>query len=228
LYAERVAECYKEAAGDWDEGIFDPERLFFPQRYVKSHRDFCKFRICGNIFVADQIDSQVQEIVAVGGNIPVNPTVKLLGSGFNRPYGVAVDGSGNVYVSDTFNFVVKEILAVDGSIPANPTINTLGSFGEPFGLAVDANGNVFVADAGFAVVSEILAVNGSIPANPTSTLWAKALAFPLVWPWTRPAMSSLPTSLPMRRRRFWRSMAASRPATPPLTSWEAGSTSHAL
>ncbi len=47
-----------------------------------------------------------------------------LGSGFNFPAGVAVDGSGNVFVADTSNSAVKEIVAVNGIIPASPTIKT--------------------------------------------------------------------------------------------------------
>ena len=61
-----------------------------------------------------------------------------LGSGFNDPTGVAVDGSGNVFVADYGNNAVKEIVAVNGVIPASPTINTLGSgFSYPTGVAVD-------------------------------------------------------------------------------------------
>jgi hypothetical protein len=101
--------------------------------------------------------------VYFAGTTPVT-----LGSGFNRPSGVAVDAAGDVFVADTRNHAVKEILAVNGSIPANPTINILGSgFNTPFGVAVDAAGDVFVADALNNAVNEMVAVNGSIPASPT-------------------------------------------------------------
>jgi sugar lactone lactonase YvrE len=80
----------------------------------------------------------------------------VLGSGFNEPLGVAVDGSGNVYIADTDSGDVKEILAVNGSIPSNPTIKVLGSgFSGPEGVAVDGSGNVFVADLGNNAVKEI-------------------------------------------------------------------------
>jgi hypothetical protein len=125
----------------------------------------------GNVYVADQGNNAVKEIVAVGGSIPAsNPTIRTLGSGFSSPRSVAVDGAGNVYVADQFNNAVKEIVAVGGSIPAsNPTIRTLGSgFNGPFGVAVDGVGNVYVADEGNNAVKEIVAVGGSIPAsNPT-------------------------------------------------------------
>ncbi|MEO7064301.1 MAG: hypothetical protein ABI082_11095, partial [Dokdonella sp.] len=57
-------------------------------------------------------------------------TIVNLGSGFNQPYGVAVDSRGNVFVADTGNNAVKEILAVGGYT----TVNTLGGgFNAPGG-----------------------------------------------------------------------------------------------
>jgi len=104
----------------------------------------------GDVFVADDDNSLVDEIVAVDGSVTPTSAVNILGSGFSHPSGVAVDGNGNVFVADASNGAVKEIMAVNGSIPAtNPTINVLGSgFAEPAGVAVGANGNVFVADVG--------------------------------------------------------------------------------
>src|SRR5260370_1193193 len=69
--------------------------------------------------------------------------LSTVGSGFNNPQGLAVDGSGNVFVGDSGNHAVKEILAAGGYT----TVNTLaGVFGSPEGVAVDCGGNVFVAD----------------------------------------------------------------------------------
>ena len=91
----------------------------------------------------------------------------ILGSGFNSPVGVAVDGSGDLYVADYGNNAVKEILAVNGSIPASPTIRTLGSgFSRPMSVALDSSGNLYVADSGNNAVKEILAANGGISASP--------------------------------------------------------------
>jgi sugar lactone lactonase YvrE len=101
-----------------------------------------------------------------------------LGSGYDNPMGVAVDGRGNVYVGDETNGVVKEILAVDGTIPSSPTILTLGSFSYPHGVAVDAAGNVYVADLRNNAVKEILAVNGSIPASPTIRTLGSGFSYP--------------------------------------------------
>jgi hypothetical protein len=112
----------------------------------------------GNIFVADNGNNSVKEILAAGGYTTVN----TLGSGFSGPFGVAVDGSGNVFVADSGNSAVKEMLASGGYA----TVNTLGSgFNTPIGVAVDGIGNVFVADDGNSAVKEILASGGYATVN---------------------------------------------------------------
>jgi DNA-binding beta-propeller fold protein YncE len=124
----------------------------------------------GNVFVADNGNLAVKEILAQGGYITVN----TLGSGFVDPSDVAVDGNGNVFVADLAGGV-KEILAAGGYT----TVNTLGSgFVDPSGVAVDGNGNVFVADPGAHSVDEIVAVNGSIPASPTIRTLSSIFSFP--------------------------------------------------
>src|SRR5258705_8317278 len=92
----------------------------------------------GNLFIADNGNNSVKEIVAAGGYTTIN----TLGIGFSSPVGIAVDASGNVFVADTGNNAVKKILVADG------TVITLGiGFFSPSGVAVDASGNVFVADS---------------------------------------------------------------------------------
>jgi NHL repeat len=113
----------------------------------------------GNVFVADQGNNAVKEILAAGGYT----TVQTLASGqIAIPNSVAVDGSGNVFVSDLGNSTVKEILAAGGYT----TVQTLGSgFTNPAGVAVDGSGNVFVADQGNNAVKEILASSGYTTVN---------------------------------------------------------------
>lgn len=121
--------------------------------------------ICG-IYVSDNGNGFVKEILAVGGSISPSPTINQLGPPYDHPQGLAVDGSGNVYV--VANGGVQEFVAVGGSIPASPTIRTLGSgFIQPEGVAVDGSGNVYVTDVfGAGKVEEMRAVNGSVPASP--------------------------------------------------------------
>ena len=107
----------------------------------------------GNVFLGDQDNNAVKEIVAAGGYTTVN----TLGSGFSSPEGVAVDGSGNVFVADYGNNVVKEIVAAGGYT----TVRTLGSgFNGPRSVALDGSGNVFVAVGDNNTVNEIVAVSG--------------------------------------------------------------------
>jgi sugar lactone lactonase YvrE len=78
-------------------------------------------------------------------------TQSTVGSGFNMPTGVAVDGYGNIFVADSGNNAVKEILVGGG-------VKTLASgFSNPQGVAVDGAGNIIVADTGNNAVKMILA-----------------------------------------------------------------------
>jgi sugar lactone lactonase YvrE len=94
--------------------------------------------------------------------------VATIGSGFNSPYGVAVDRAGNVFVADFNNNAVEEIVAVNGAVSSSSTVNTIGSgFGGPGGVAVDGAGNVFVADEENNAVKEIVAVSGAVSSSST-------------------------------------------------------------
>jgi sugar lactone lactonase YvrE len=111
----------------------------------------------GNIFVVDEGNNAVKEILAVNGSIPPSPTIKTLNSGFSGPYGLAVDGAGNLFVGDRGTHSVKEVLAAGGYT----TLKTLGSgFSQPNGVAVDGSANVFVADWANNAVYEVLAAGG--------------------------------------------------------------------
>jgi DNA-binding beta-propeller fold protein YncE len=61
----------------------------------------------GNIYLAAGYQSTIEELVAVNGSVPANPTTRKLGSGFSQPHGMAVDASGNVY--DLFDRAVVGI-----------------------------------------------------------------------------------------------------------------------
>ena len=75
--------------------------------------------------------------------------VKVIGSGFDGPNGVAVDAAGDVFVADTGNSAVTEVLP-------NGSMKPKGSgFLGPLGAAVDATGDVFVADTGHSAVTEV-------------------------------------------------------------------------
>jgi sugar lactone lactonase YvrE len=107
----------------------------------------------GNIFVADQANRTVEELLA-----PTYSTARSLGGSFNftNPVGLALDGAGNIFVADTGSTGIEEILA-----PAYTAVNLVGSgLSSPSGVAVDGSGNIFVADTGNNSVKEMLAANG--------------------------------------------------------------------
>jgi hypothetical protein len=89
----------------------------------------------GNVFVADDINDRVVELLGGGTQVTLPFT------GLNSPLGMAVDGAGDVFVADTSNDRVVEL-------PAGGTQVTLPFSGlsSPRGVAIDRAGDVFVAD----------------------------------------------------------------------------------
>ncbi len=86
-------------------------------------------------------------------SIPVTvagtPTVSTLQSGFDDPFGLAVDAAGNLYVANTDNNTVSKVT------PAGVVTTFASGFNGPFGLAFDSAGNLYVANAGGDTVSEV-------------------------------------------------------------------------
>lgn len=70
------------------------------------------------------------------------PTAQTtIGSGFDKPGGVAVDAHGDVFITDENNFTGNEV--VEEVLP-NGGVRTIGSsIATPAGVAVDASGDVF-------------------------------------------------------------------------------------
>jgi gliding motility-associated-like protein len=105
----------------------------------------------GNVYVADQNNSAVYEILLGGGS------QVMIGSGFKSPEGVAVDAAGNVYVADVDTSVIIMVPAGGGNQVA------LGSgFSLTSGVAVDMAGNIYVADFGNNAIKKI-PVGGGTP-----------------------------------------------------------------
>jgi large repetitive protein len=105
----------------------------------------------GDVFVADAGNKCVEEILAVNGVIPPNPTMILFGRGqMQQVSGIAIDSRGDVFVADPQSSAVDEIVAVNGVIPGSAVIKLIkpvtNAFYRPMGVAVDANGNLFVSE----------------------------------------------------------------------------------
>jgi len=135
----------------------------------------------GNVYVADTGNSTIRKItpggavstlagLAVGGG---SADGKGSAAGFNRPPGVAVDGSGNVYVAGGNSPTVRKITptgdvttlaGLEGSWGSADGTGSAARFYQPDGMAVDGSGNVYVADGANYTIRKIT------PAGVVSTL----------------------------------------------------------
>jgi len=83
---------------------------------------------------------------------------------FNKPMGVATDGSGNIYVADSQNHTIRRITAaglvstlagVAGSAGYGDGPGPSAHFSSPSGVAVGQGGYIYVADTGNSVIRRI-------------------------------------------------------------------------
>jgi len=115
----------------------------------------------GNVYVADTYNNRIRKITATGvvttlAGFGIQGFADGTGTSarFNKPSGVAVDGSGNVYVADNLNHRIRKItaagvvttLAGSGVAGFAEGTGTVARFNTPSGVAVDGSGNVYVAD----------------------------------------------------------------------------------
>ncbi len=91
-----------------------------------------------------------------GAGLVVDPaTQNNIGSGWQIPSGIAIDGSGNLFVADKGAGTVSYLPA--GSTAPSVIASSLSA---PAGVAVAADGTVYVADSGSAKLFQIPYVNG--------------------------------------------------------------------
>lgn len=118
----------------------------------------------GNVYVADTNNHTIRKITAAGVVTTLAGLPGQSGSAdgpsanarFNRPHGLATDGSGNLYVADRENHTVRKITAAgvvttlaglagrSGSVDGNASA---ARFNSPRGLVSDPFGNIYVADS---------------------------------------------------------------------------------
>jgi hypothetical protein len=146
----------------------------------------------GDVFVADQVNNAIKEIVAINGVLSSQSQILTLGSGFNQPQDLVVDSAGNVFVADYGNNKVKEIVA-----PGFTTVLTLGgsySLLRPAGVALDSIGTSSSPTKTPPPYRRLRR-----PATPRSPRWEADSPVRLVWRWTRSETSSSPSgTIPVR------------------------------
>ena len=115
----------------------------------------------GTMFVADYFNNTVRRISSTGAvttlagsGLPGSTDATGIAASFDRPAGVAVDGSGTVYVADSNNNKIRTIntagvvatLAGSGATGFVNATGTAAAFNRPSALTLDSAGNVFVCD----------------------------------------------------------------------------------
>ena len=121
--------------------------------------------------------------VTIAGIPDGTPTLSPFGSGFDAPFGVAVDSAGNLYVANV------EAGTVSMVSPAEKVSTFASGFSFPGGLAFDAAGNLYVIDGGSGTVKQGDARRTWSAPSPPGSL------SPSAWPSTPPATSTSPTVL---------------------------------
>ncbi|PYU20129.1 MAG: hypothetical protein DMG30_22155, partial [Acidobacteria bacterium] len=120
----------------------------------------------GNLFIADDYNYVIREVVATTGIIQTvagNGTYGYGGDGgaatsatLGYPYGISIDASGNLFIVDHYNHVIREVVATTGTIQTVAGNGTYGYSGDG-GLAA-----LFIADSGNNVIREVVAATGII------------------------------------------------------------------
>ncbi len=106
----------------------------------------------GNIFVADDVNQDVQEFASTTAYIGTLGAGIGTGSGqFQSPYGITIDNSGNIYVTDNVTDNVQKFDGTGTYITQwgspSPSVYTVSSeFGDPISVTTDTSGNVYVVD----------------------------------------------------------------------------------
>ena len=126
----------------------------------------------GNVYIADTWNHTIRKMTPGGVVTTVAGLAGYPGSAdgtnskarFNRPTGLAADGSTNIYVADSFNHTIRKISAIGqvstlaglpGVWGAADGTNLAARFYLPQGITVTTNGELFVADSGNQTVRKI-------------------------------------------------------------------------
>jgi hypothetical protein len=121
-----------------------------PTTFVPSSQSLSEmiaFNSSGDLFVGNNSGTSLTEVTPGG-------TVSSFGSGFNQPFGVAVDGLGNIFVANFGSGVITKVSP--NGLTETPFATGLDN---PDGLAFNSAGDLFEADWGSGNIYEF--VNGN-------------------------------------------------------------------
>jgi hypothetical protein len=121
------------------------------------------------------------EAVAPGVYEFWNGQLFTVGTGFNTPQQVAIDGAGTLYVTDVGTSTVIEI--PEGCAASSCQRTLEGGFAAPYGIAVDGAGDLYVTDVGSNRVLEL-------PPGCTSS----ACEIPIGSVWSNPSAVAVDTA----------------------------------
>lgn len=126
----------------------------------------------GDTFVADRLGNRILKITPAGvistfagSGLPGFANGPGLAAKFEKPTGIAIDGTGNLYVADESSHRIR-IITPSGDVSTFAGSGIAGfaegaaadaKFLYPSGVAVDGDGNVYVADAGNHRIRKITA-----------------------------------------------------------------------
>ena len=133
----------------------------------------------GDVFVADTMNHTIREIAPGGVVTTFAGFVGNFGSAdgtnsiaqFDRPAGLAIDGSGNIFVADMLNQTIREITpaGVVTTIAGLARVfgdwdgtNSTAAFFDPEGVAVGSGDTLYVADSGNDSIRQV---------TPSGTNW---------------------------------------------------------
>ncbi len=118
----------------------------------------------GTVYISDSLNQVVRRMTSLGsvttlaglsGNAGIADGVGS-NARFNRPTGIAVDGSGNLYIADALSSTVRKLVISTGDVStlaglAFNTGSTDGAglsarFNQAAGITIDSNGTLYVSD----------------------------------------------------------------------------------
>ena len=135
-----------------DDGVGSAARFYGPMGLTYDGK--------GNIFICEYLRSTIRQFVIATSQVT---TVAGLagspgsadGSGsaarFNRPTGVAYDGSGNLFICEYNNSTIRKLVI------ATQTVTTIASgFNQPQGIVYDGKGNLFICNTSSHTIRKII------------------------------------------------------------------------